>query len=126
MAKVITVAYRLNLPGGGRAVDGGGAVNNKVIVAGEIDVTSYTASGEPLAPKDIGLTNIDYIGFDVRSVNDAVTEPASGAIPMAAYDDVLDLLIINIDHGADTAVTTGEDANVRFIAVGDALVADLT
>lgn len=126
MSKVITTAFKLNLPlGSGHNVDGSTS-NDKVIVGGQINITSYTASGEPLRPHDLGLSTIDFIGLDVRSVEDAVTEPVSGAIPMAAYSDVLQVLVINIDHGADTPVTTGADANVRFLAVGSALTANLT
>jgi hypothetical protein len=126
MAKTVTTTFRLNLPiGSGRNVDGS-VSNDKVIVAGQIAITDYVAGGEPLRPHDLGLSTIDYLGLDVRSVNDAVTEPNEDAMFLVGYDDVLQTLIINVDHGGDTPVTTDEAANVRFLAIGSAATANLT
>lgn len=126
MAKVVTTVFKFNLPlGAGHNVDGS-VSNDKVIVGGQINITSYTASGEPLRPHDLGLSTIDYIGLDARSVNDAVTEPVASAMILAGYDDVQQLLVIVGDHDGNTPVVTGEDANVRFLAVGSALTANLT
>jgi len=125
MAKNVREAYRLNLPGGG-TTETGASVNGKVLVSGWIFVTSYTSGGEPLSPTDLGLTEIDFLGLDVRRVNDAGTEPAATIQPIAAYDDVLDLLVILSNSNSATANVTGEDAEVRYLAVGDAVTADLT
>jgi hypothetical protein len=127
MAADVKITFRGFLQGVGGHTTAGVSKSNKVLVTGEFNVTSYTASGEPLSAADLGLSTIDSLTFDVRTVNDAATVPASGAIPMAAYDQTGSRVIINIDHGADTAVTTGQDAVLKFIAIGDsAQVADLT
>jgi len=126
MAKSVKVRGRFTVPGQG-ADSNGVPQQDKTIVIGELDITSYTALGEPLSAADLGLETIDAVMFDVRTVNNAATVPASGAIPMAAYDQTGARVIVNIDHGADTAVTTGEAASLNFVAFGNsALQATLT
>lgn len=126
MAKNIVTNFRARVEAPGFD-NNGVARNDLTLVGGLINITSYTNNGEPLTAQDLGLDTIDFLGLDVRTVNDAGTVPASGAIPMAAYDESSELLIVNIDHGADTAVTTGQDATVRFFAVGQSAAStDLT
>lgn len=122
MAKNVRVTFKGTVPGVGQTT-AGIAINKKTLVAGRIGVTSYTASGESLLPEDLGLETVDVLTLDVESVNNAATVPASGAIPLAAWDRSSNLLIVNIDHGADTAVTTGQACVVRFVAVGDSSLA---
>ena len=126
MAIDVKILGRSRIHGGGYTTTGI-AKNDKEMVWAQVSVTAYTNAGEPFIPSDMGLTNFDALFLDLRSVQDAVTEPISGAIPMAAYSDVLQVLVINIDHGADTAVTDNQAAVVNCLAIGDsASQADLT
>jgi len=125
MAKSVKTFKKSRVESGGFN-SSGNAQNNKLEVVGELNITAYTAAGEPLTPSDVGLSTIDFIDFDVRSVNDAATVPVATAIPLAAYDQTGQRVIIIIDHGTDTPVTTGEAAVVRFRAVGDSTTPELT
>lgn len=126
MAKTVKVLSRTTKNKGGFDSNGV-AKQDKVEVSGIINVSSYTANGEPLSAADVGLATIDTIHFDVESVNNAGTVPVATAIPLAAYDRTGARVIIVSDHGTDTPVVTGEAAVVRFVATGDsAHVAELT
>lgn len=116
MAYNITTTFRSPLTSGGRA-QSGVAVNNKVMVAGRINVTSYTTGGEVIRPTDIGLENIDEILFNAESFNDLATVPAAATIGLIVYDRKLSKMVVNTT--GTTEVTNTEDAVVRFMAIGD-------
>jgi len=126
MSKSIIETGRIGTVRSGRTVDGA-QKNNKAIVWGRINVKSYTADGESLTPKELGLETVDWAQFEVQSVNDAVTVPTTTVIPTAVWIRSTNLLVINVNMALNTVQnTTSQDAVVNFQAAGDALVADLT
>ncbi len=109
------------LPGGGKTITGT-AVAQKVIVVGDIDITTYTTNGEPVRAADLGLCNIDGLFVSVMDVDGTV--PAASQICEANYVRGTELLILS-----DGTVNADPDASgqVRFVAVGDsALAPELT
>ena len=102
----------------------GGAVSNtKTMVTGDIDITTYTASGEPLAAVDLGLTVIDALFFEVLDSDGTVASVSQ--IFNITYDRTNELLLIWDSN--DAATVTGSNAQVRFLAFGDSAAApDLT
>jgi len=64
----------------------------------------------------IGLDNVDYIQFDVVSVNNAATQPATGAMLEAGWNRTSSLLIIDVN---ETECTNGQAAVVNIFAIGD-------
>lgn len=124
MAYDLKVRTRFTIPGTG--FDSSGTPkNDKVFVAGELDVTSYTTGGETVTAADLGLSTVDVITFDVRHVNDAATEPTASNQLTAHYIESTEKVMIKLNEDAE--VTSSQDANVRFVAVGDSgTVANLT
>lgn len=116
MAHSVRINYNTPLPRGGMNASGI-AVSNKRLVGGRIDITSYTAGGEVITPLEFGLDVLDQIFFNVESVNDAATVFGASAPGWANYDRTAQRVVIISD--ATTAVVTGEDAVVRFLAIGD-------
>lgn len=116
MAYNVTTTYKSPLLGGGRS-QSGAAVHNKTVVAGVINVTSYTTGGEVVNPQDLGLETLDEIFFNVRTLNDAATVPAAATIGLAAYNRTLNKMIVNTT--GTTEVTSTQDAVVGFLAIGD-------
>ncbi len=127
MAFNIKTLSRFTVPGGGYTT-AGVAKNNKTVVIGQMSITSYTTGGEVVSPASVGLDAIDFLtALDIRTVNNAATEPAATAIPLSAYIQSTNKLLIIIDHDTNTEVNSGEAASLRFLAVGDSgTVADLT
>jgi len=125
MARTIVEQGRIGTVRSGRDKDGA-IKNGKVLVWGHIDVTSYTTGGETVAPKDIGLSTIDFITFDVRTVNDADTPPSDGVTFGANYIQSSNKVIIDVALKTGTQVTSTQDAELYYFAGGDAAVADLT
>lgn len=95
----------------------GTPVQSKMRVWGELNVTSYTTGGETVSPADIRLETIDFINFDVRTVNDAGTEPAAANLLNARYINSSQKVMIKLDE--NTEVTSTQDASVMFDAVGN-------
>jgi len=116
MAYNVTTTYRSPFLMGGRKASGV-AGNNKTMVAGVINITSYTTGGETVNPQDLGLETMDEIFFNVRNMNDALTVPAAATIGLAGYNRTLNKLIV--DTTGTTEVTSTEDAIVGFLAIGD-------
>lgn len=116
MAHSVRINYNTPLPGGGKNASGL-AVNNKRLVGGRINISSYTASGEVITPLEFGLDVLDQIFFNVESVNDAVTEFAAATPGWANYDRTAQRVVVISD--ATTANATGEAAVIRFLAIGD-------
>ena len=122
MAIDVRVRSRTALLGSGHDVNGA-TVNNKTMVQGDLDITTYTTAGEPLVPRDFGLTVIDAIFIDVLDVDGTVI--ATNSIIIGAYDRTLQLLLL-WDGNAGTAVA-GSNAQLRFLVFGDSATApDLT
>lgn len=116
MAYNVTTTYRSPYLAGGRN-QAGAAVRNKTLVAGVVNVTAYTTGGETVNPQDLGLETMDEIFFNVRTMNDAATVPAAATIGLAAYNRTLNKMIVNTT--GTTEITSGEDAVVGFLAIGD-------
>ena len=116
MAYNITTTFKSPLASGGLA-QSGVAVNNKVMVAGRINVTSYATGGEVIRPCDIGLENIDEIFFNAESFNNAATVPAAATIGVVGYDRTLSKMVVNTTGTTENSNT--QDAVIRFMAIGD-------
>lgn len=127
MARVIHEMGRIGTVRSGRD-ENGATKTGKVLVWGKINVTSYVTGGEVVAPKDLGLENIDFITTDIRTVNNAATEPAIAALFLANYIQSTQKLIVSIDSSADAGsqVTSTQAAEIFYLAAGDAVMADLT
>lgn len=128
MARTITELGRLSSGGSRSGRDTSGNVkNNKLVVWGKINVTSYSTGGETVAPKDLGLSNIDFITTDVRTTGAAgTTEPTASAQFKADYIQSTNKLLISADIDTGTEVTSTHLSTVYYLAAGDSLVADLT
>ena len=97
-----------------------GAVSNtKTMVTGDIDITVYTADGEPVTPTDLGLTTIDAIFFEVLDVDGTVA--ATNQIFNVTYDFTAEQILLWDGNGGVTPADT--DAQVRFLAFGDSAAA---
>lgn len=125
MAFDVTTRYRGTLHGSAAAgghTSSGAASNSKVVVVGAIDITSYTAGGEPVLPADLGLTNLDCILLEVVDVDGSVATTTN--IHKANYEYGANLVICW--DGAAFATVPGTSAIVRFAAFGDVAVPELT
>ena len=126
MAFDVTTRYRGTLAGQGMAAGGvdsaGSATNSKVVVVGDIHITTYTAGGEPVLPADLGLESLDCILLEVVDVDDAVATTTN--IHKANYEYGANLVICW--DGAAFATVPGASAQVRFAAFGDVAVPELT
>jgi hypothetical protein len=89
--------------------------NSKTMVTGDLDITTYTASGEPLVASDFGLTNIDALFVEVLDVDGTVA--STSQIFNANYDRTNELFLL-WDGNAGVTVA-GSNAQLRFIAFGD-------
>ena len=114
MAIDVRIRSITSLAGGGKTI-GGTAVAKKGIVVGDIDITSYTASGELVSATDLGLTQIDGLHISIVDVDGTV--PAAGQICGWGYDRATDLLLL-VD-GAGGVTDAGTSGQVRFVATGD-------
>lgn len=68
MARTIAIRFKRPHPGVGFD-SAGNPKQGKVEVCGSISVTTYSAGGESLTPRDIGLSTIDWI--DLNHANQA-------------------------------------------------------
>ena len=114
MAIDVRIRSITTLAGSGKTI-GGTAANRKGLVVGDIDITTYTAGGEPIKPADLGLTQIDGLHVSVVDVDGTV--PAAGQICGWSYTRDADLLLL-VD-GAGGVTDAGSDGQVRFVATGD-------
>lgn len=126
MAQDVRVLGRSRLEGGGFNTSGL-ASNTKETVWAEVKITSYTSNGESLTPKDLGLSSIDSILFDVVSVQDNATVAVVGAMPRAQYERTSQQVIILLDpNDGDTQVTSTQAAVYRVMATGNSATPQLT
>ena len=114
MAIDVTIRSHTVLQQGGYGATGA-ASNSKSVVVGNIDITSYTGSGEPLTAKDLGLLTIDGFFLSVVDVDGSV--PTATNIHNGGYEHAEELLILFDGSGGVTDPDT--DAEVRFVAFGD-------
>ncbi len=114
MAIDVTIRSHTALLGGGYGATGA-ASNRKTVVVGDINITTYTASGEPVFPKDLGLTAIDGLFLTVLDVDGNV--PTATNIHSVGYAHVTGLILLYDGSAGTTDATT--DAQVRFVAFGD-------
>ncbi len=122
MAIDVRVRSRTSLLGSGHTVTGA-TVNTKTMVQGDLDITTYTTAGEPLVPRDFGLTVIDAIFIDVLDVDGGVI--ATTSVIIGDYDRTNELLLL-WDGNAGVTVA-GSNAQLRFLVFGDSAAApDLT
>lgn len=113
MAIDVRIRSITSLPSGGKTI-GGVAAPQKAMVVGDIDVTSYTANGEPVSPADLGLTTVDGLFITVVDVDG--TGPGATQICEGNYVRTTNLLVLS-DGTVNADPNTS--AQVRFVAVGD-------
>lgn len=97
----------------------GAAANQKAIVVGDIDITTYTANGEPINATDLGLITIDAFHVSVIDVDGSL--PTATNIHNWGYDYAGGLLLLF--DGAGGVTDAGTSGQVRFVAVGDTALA---
>jgi hypothetical protein len=116
----IKVLSRQTVPGGGSSLTGV-AKNNKQIVSGEITGGYLSAEGLDLeakgGPAALGLETIDFISFDVKTVNG--TASVANGVVTATYNHNLHRIFPALD--GDTKPTDAQVCVVKFLAVGDGL-----
>ncbi len=126
MAFDVTTRYRGTLAGQGFGAGGrdsaGARTNSKIVVVGDIHITTYTSGGEPVLPADLGLESLDCILLEVVDVDDVVATTTN--IHKANYEYGANLVIAW--DGAAFKVVPGASVQVRFAAFGDAAVPELT
>jgi hypothetical protein len=113
MAFDVTTRSITSLTGGGKTI-GGVASNNKAVVVGDIDITSYTAAGEVISAQDLGLTTLDVLLVSVVDVDGSA--PAATQICEANYDRTTDKLLLSDGTVNADPNTSGQ---VRFVAFGE-------
>jgi hypothetical protein len=106
----------------GGGVNGSGkAQDNKVVVVGDINITTYTAGGEPVTAADLGLDTLDCILLEVVNVDSTVATTTN--IHKVNYEYGSNLVICW--DGAAFATVPGTSARVRFAAFGEVAVPEL-
>ncbi len=118
MAIDVRIRSRSTLPASGHTA-AGVVSNRKVMVQGDVDITTYTTAGEPIVPRDFGLTVIDALFIDVIDVDGTVS--ATDSVIQVTYDHTNELLIL-WDGNAGVTVA-GSNAQVRFLVFGDSAAA---
>jgi hypothetical protein len=111
MAKTVAILGRSYLPGPGFNTSGT-PKQGKTQTWGVVTISSYTASGEPLTPNDLGLTAIDFVQFNVDKIDGADLGHAEGS---AVYQYTNQKVSV-FEAAADQADTS---AVLRFMATGD-------
>jgi hypothetical protein len=116
----IKVLSRQTVPGGGSSLTGV-AKNNKQIVSGEITGGYLSPVGLDLeakgGPAALGLETIDFISFDVKTING--TASVEAGVTTALYNHNLHRIFPELD--GDTKPTDAHVCVVKFLAIGDGL-----
>lgn len=112
MAKTVQILGRTYLPGPGWTTSGV-PKQGKTMTWGHVNISSYTAGGEPLTPNDVGLTTVDFLQANVVSV--AGTE--IGTVEASAVYQYTSQELVVFEAAANEVDT--EAAVCRFFAVGD-------
>ena len=114
----LKVLSRFDIPGGGKTATGT-ASNRKAIVTGELQGTYLTTGGIGFqargGPQAIGLSTIDFISFDVKSVAGSVQ--ADEALYNATYNHSTGNIFVCND--GLTKPTDADACVIKFLAVGD-------
>ena len=118
MAKSVKPRFRRYLPGGGFDSNGS-QVQGKTQIVGLVDVTSYTGgSGEPLTPRDLGLTAIDSL--TLRPVNEVPGGDGKHKREAVYATDTETFYLINVDAAGDrTHEAVAAAIEVEFDVTGD-------
>lgn len=118
MAKSIKTRFRKFLPGAGFDSNGS-PVQGKTRVVGLVDVTSYTGgAGEPLTPRDLGLTAIDALTLRVK--NEVPGGDGKHSREAVYADDTERFYLVNVNAaGSRTHFAGAATAEVEFDAFGD-------
>lgn len=129
MAIDVRTFYRGSLAGQGLASGGvdsaGASENNKIVVVGDINITTYTAGGEPVTAADLGLDSLDCILLSPVAVDNLATGlPGTSNILVANYDYTNEQVLL-WDGAAGTTVA-GSLGRVRFAAFGNGPAPELT
>ncbi len=99
----------------GGVTTAGVAKNDKELVWGDMDITVYTAAGEPVVAQDFGMTTIDAIFISVLDVDGSA--PTTTSVHLANYDYTAELLLLwDSDNPVAVAGTSGQ---VKFLVFGD-------
>ncbi len=123
MAFDVKTRIRGSLDGWGAAggrTSSGGAASSKIVVVGEINITSYTGGGEPITAADLGLTNLDCILLEVVNVDSSLATATNNT--KITYDYTAEQ-VLAWDGDFDTV--PGTSVLCRFAAFGDAPVPEL-
>ena len=119
----IKILSKFNIPGGGRNALGF-PTNNKTMVVGELQGTYVSDAGIKLSAEGgalaLGLTTIDFIDFDVKSV--AGNVQVDEQLYTATFNHSTKNIIVCVD-----GLTKPSDADaciIKFMAIGDANVPD--
>jgi hypothetical protein len=125
MAFDLTTRIRGNLDGwsaGGGHKSSGAAANQKTVIVGDINITTYTAGGEPVTAADLGLETLDCILLEVVTVDGSL--PTATNIHKVNYDYTAEQ-ILAWDGAAFATVPDGspDTVRVRFAAFGDSAAA---
>ncbi|MBW2638357.1 MAG: hypothetical protein JRC86_12735 [Deltaproteobacteria bacterium] len=116
----IKVLSRFTVPGGGRSLTGV-AKNNKQIVSGEITGGYLSDEGLDLEAfggghlASLGLDKIDFICFDVKTINAVAS--ANAAVASATFNHNLGRIFPALD--GDTKPSDAQVCVVKFMAIGD-------
>ncbi len=123
MAIDVRTFYRGTLAGQSIAAGGvdssGNAKNNKAVVIGDIDITTYTSGGEPVSAADLGLDSLDCILLEVVDVDAAL--PSTSVVHVVNYEYSAGLVLLW--DGSGGTVVAGSNGRVRFAAFGDSAAA---
>lgn len=126
MAIDVRTFYRGALAGQRHAAGGhtssGAAANAKTVVIGDINITTYTADGEPVTAADFGLETLDCVLLEVVTVDTATAD--TSVVHVVNYDYSAQQILCW--DGANGTTVAGSTARVRFAAFGDSATPELT
>ena len=117
----LRIFHKTFIPGAPGYDASGNPKQGKVRVVGEFDITSYTAAGEPLKLRKLGLSVVDNITFEAVEIL-----PTATVLTMHRYDRTNEKVFC---YAVDTAgasgdelipaATSGDLGRIGFVAYGD-------
>ena len=105
------------IPGVGGYDTTGNPKQGKVRVIGEFNITTYTAGGEPILRKFLGVETIDTIQFWVKGIL-----PTANSTIIAAWDDTNQKVFIQDVDGVPNEHAAAAIGLVRYEVVGDSIL----
>ena len=133
----VVILGRTVLPGGGHTLTGG-SVNNKVLVWGQINASYHSSGIDPASSTGVfgtsgtlagalGLATLDTISFNLAATDELVMVDDKLYLFSAATDAVgLIFAIEDVGANGSTAPGNADVLDLRFFAIGDDAVANLT